>query len=140
MPGQASARRTNDALPTRDSRPCGANISIAPDDVNDVGDSHTFTITLNESIAGNETASRRRHDRRRDAHRPERQPSRSDDKHLHESRRDDQAPQSGSVAVELAQALLADPEVMRNLVNDDTPHLFLVATFETAARQVSGRP
>lgn len=34
---------------------CDANISIAPDDVNDVGDSHTFTVTANQTIAGQET-------------------------------------------------------------------------------------
>lgn len=34
---------------------CDANISIAPDDVNDVGDSHTFTVTANQTVAGQET-------------------------------------------------------------------------------------
>ncbi|HET6950642.1 MAG TPA: prealbumin-like fold domain-containing protein [Acidimicrobiales bacterium] len=34
---------------------CDANISIAPDDVNDVGDSHTFTVTANQTFAGQET-------------------------------------------------------------------------------------
>jgi hypothetical protein len=34
---------------------CDANISIAPDDVNDVGDSHTFTVDVNKLVAGNET-------------------------------------------------------------------------------------
>lgn len=32
---------------------CDADISIAPDDVNDVGDEHTFTVTVNKSIGGN---------------------------------------------------------------------------------------
>ena len=32
---------------------CGADISIAPDDVNDVGDSHTFTVDVSTTIAGN---------------------------------------------------------------------------------------
>jgi hypothetical protein len=34
---------------------CEANISIAPDAVNDVGDSHTFNVNVNTSVAGNET-------------------------------------------------------------------------------------
>ncbi len=34
---------------------CGANISIAPDDVNDVGDSHTFTVDVSTTIAGQPT-------------------------------------------------------------------------------------
>lgn len=32
---------------------CDADISIAPDDVNDVGDSHTFTVTASTVVAGN---------------------------------------------------------------------------------------
>jgi len=34
---------------------CGADISIEPDDVNDVGDSHTFTVDVSTTIAGNPT-------------------------------------------------------------------------------------
>jgi hypothetical protein len=34
---------------------CGADISIAPDDVNDVGDTHTFTVNVSTTIAGNPT-------------------------------------------------------------------------------------
>jgi Prealbumin-like fold domain len=34
---------------------CGANISIAADDVNDVGDPHTFTVNVNTTIAGQPT-------------------------------------------------------------------------------------
>jgi hypothetical protein len=31
---------------------CGADISIAPDDVNDVGDTHTFNVDVNTTVAG----------------------------------------------------------------------------------------
>ncbi len=31
---------------------CGANISISPDAVNEVGDDHTFTVTVNQTVAG----------------------------------------------------------------------------------------
>lgn len=34
---------------------CDANIAIAADDVNDVGDTHTFNVTVNKVIAGQET-------------------------------------------------------------------------------------
>jgi hypothetical protein len=34
---------------------CAADISIAPDDVNDVGDEHTFTVDVSSTIAGNPT-------------------------------------------------------------------------------------
>jgi hypothetical protein len=34
---------------------CDADISIAPDDVNDVGDSHTFTVDVVTTVAGNPT-------------------------------------------------------------------------------------
>jgi hypothetical protein len=34
---------------------CGADISIAADDVNDVGDPHTFTVDVNTTIAGQPT-------------------------------------------------------------------------------------
>jgi hypothetical protein len=32
---------------------CDADISIAPDDVNDVGDEHTFTVDVSTTVAGN---------------------------------------------------------------------------------------
>jgi hypothetical protein len=34
---------------------CGADISIAADDVNDVGDPHTFTVDVNTTVAGQPT-------------------------------------------------------------------------------------
>jgi hypothetical protein len=34
---------------------CDADISIAPDDVNDVGDPHTFTVTASKNVAGNKS-------------------------------------------------------------------------------------
>jgi len=34
---------------------CGANISIAPDDVNEVGEEHTFTVTVNKELGATET-------------------------------------------------------------------------------------
>ena len=34
---------------------CGGDISIAPDAVNDVGDSHTFTVSANTTVAGQQT-------------------------------------------------------------------------------------
>ncbi len=34
---------------------CGANISIAPDDVNEVGQEHTFTVTVNKELGATET-------------------------------------------------------------------------------------
>lgn len=34
---------------------CDADISIAPDDVNDVGDPHTFTVNVSTTVAGNPT-------------------------------------------------------------------------------------
>jgi hypothetical protein len=34
---------------------CAADISIAPDDVNDLGDTHTFTVDVSTTVAGNPT-------------------------------------------------------------------------------------
>ena len=66
-----------------------ARISIAPNATNEVGQPHTFIVTLQKDIGdGNGFVAGGRRARRRDADRLERRDAHGADRHLHQRRRE----------------------------------------------------